>query len=305
MELMDKPPENCICCNGTEHEILYDFGDKKYLRCLSCKLVSVSPLLTDEYLNARANHWSADYHMNPLKINQHFSTDFQLTAYKTNLDLIRPYRKNNRLLDLGCSIGGFLMAAKIDGWQEHGIDISLSVNVAIEKGLNAKQGYLGDFDYPNDYFDVITLFDVIEHINNQEKVLKQIFSLLRPGGILFIITPNFGGITSRILKSKWSAVTPDDHVYLFTQQSLADLLTNNEFEVVKNFTYDINLPEYKNIFRSRSSGDEGRQIDQMNKRKFIQGVVNNGFLQEVRNAVNYIVCHLNIGDRLFVMAKKN
>lgn len=301
---MDKPLENCVSCNGTDHETMYVVGDKKYLRCLSCKLVSVSPKQNDEYLKERANHWSVDYHTHPLKVNQHYSTDFQRAAYKTNLDLIRPYRKNNRLLDLGCSIGGFLMAAKNDGWQEHGIDISQSVNVAIEKGLNAQQGYLSDFDYPNDYFDVITLLDVIEHINNQEKLLKQIFSLLRPGGILFLITPNFGGITSRILKSKWSAVTPDDHVFLFSQQSLAALLTNKGFEVVKNITYDINLPEYKNIFRSRSSGDEARRNDQMDKRKFIQSVVNNGLLKEVRNAVNYLVCHLNIGDRLFVIAKK-
>lgn len=302
---MDQPPGNCICCNGTEYEGLYIFGDKKYLRCLSCKLVSVNPLPSDEYLKARANHWSAEYHMDPIKINQHFSKDFQLTAYKAILDFIRPYRKYNRLLDLGCSIGGFLMAAKNDGWQEYGIDVSQSVNVAIDKGLNAKQGHLGDFDYPNDYFDVITLFDVIEHISDQDKLLKQIYSLLRPGGILFIITPNFGGITSRILKKKWSAVTPEDHVFLFTQQSLANLLTYKGFEVVKNFTYDINLLEYKNIFRSRLIVDEDRRIAQMNKRRFIQGVVNNGFLQKARNAVNYIVRHLKIGDRLFVIGKKN
>ena len=100
-------------------------------------------------------------------------------------------------------------------------------------------------------------------------------------------------------------MTPEDHVFLFTQQSLANLLTYKGFEVVKNFTYDINLLEYKNIFRSRLIVDEDRRIAQMNKRRFIQGVVNNVFLQKARNAVNYIVRHLKIGDRLFVIGKKN
>jgi len=302
---MMKSIENCIGCNSDDYVELYEFGESKYVRCTQCKLISVHPLPTDDHLKERAEHWSLQYHTNSLKIQQHYSKEFQLAAYSNILNLIRPYKKNRRLLDLGCSIGGFLMAAKNDGWIEYGIDVSPSVNVAIGKGLNARQGFLRDFNFPFEFFDVITMFDVIEHIGNQEELFEQLFSLLRPGGIVFIITPNFEGISSRLLKKNWSAVTPEDHVYLFTAQSLANIIKNKGFKVVKVFTFDINITEYKNSFRSRSKVDEGRLIGQMNRRRLIQRIVDSNLLQGIRNVANSVINLLKIGDRLIVICKRN
>ena len=101
---------------------------------------------------------------------------------------IYPKKKaNERLLDLGCGNGSFLLRARCAGWDVVGLDPDpKAVEVACSQGLDVRLGDLGTLDPSIEQFDVITLAHVIEHVHHPAKVLEACYRLLRTGGFLWI-----------------------------------------------------------------------------------------------------------------------
>ena len=129
-----------------------------------------------------------------------------------------------RLLDVGCGAGDFLAVAVAAGYEAEGIDVSeAAAEICREKGLKARSGDLLEEDF-DDRFDVITLWDVVEHLRDPIAVLRRAGELLRPGGLLFAKVPAFGDLSVRL-----SATFPrfaglllgaPSHVQYFTKSTL-------------------------------------------------------------------------------------
>lgn len=130
-----------------------------------------------------------------------------------------------KLLDVGCALGDCLIEAKKSGWKEtRGIEVSkYAAEYAKKRGLNVKNGYLKKNSYPKNYFDVILYQDVIEHISDPLDEVKKAKSFLKPGGLLFMVTPDVDGIWHKLLGKSWYHYKPGEHVTYFSQRSLAKL----------------------------------------------------------------------------------
>ena len=127
------------------------------------------------------------------------------------------------ILDFGCGKGIFLKIAKKFGYQAFGYDID----------PRAAADYYSLKEIPNRFFDAVVCFDVIEHVDDPQKILKNIGRKLKPNGLLFITTPNRLGLAGRIIKNKFLGLVPGGHKNIFTLSQLENLLKAAGFKVIE------------------------------------------------------------------------
>ena len=108
------------------------------------------------------------------------------------------------LLDVGCSSGAFLASAKALGFMETGVEPAVEpATAAMKSGLNVKHGFLHDLRLAGNYYDIVTMFEVIEHIKEPLKLLKECCRILKAGGLVVIGTGNTDSWTVHFMKEKW------------------------------------------------------------------------------------------------------
>jgi len=146
--------------------------------------------------------------------------------------LPKPKPGVDRLLDVGCGNGKFLKDAQLAGWQCYGVDFDpQAVETAKRQGAHVWQGTLIEQKFPDNYFNAITLSHVIEHVHQPKDFLRECRRILKPGGILWIATPNNNSVIEKWFKKNWLACIPPQHLILFNQHILRELLEKIDFSV--------------------------------------------------------------------------
>jgi 2-polyprenyl-3-methyl-5-hydroxy-6-metoxy-1,4-benzoquinol methylase len=162
------------------------FSRHGLMQCRHCRFVFMGRIPSVEELKTYYSQYSYSGE------RVHFISRHTLKSYNQLLDEWKPYRKTNRLLDSGCGLGWFLSVARERGWEVYGTEFSqAAVSICSEKGIHMKEGALSVSMFEENYFDVITSFEVMEHLNNPHVELRAISRLLRPGGLFYCTTPNF------------------------------------------------------------------------------------------------------------------
>jgi 2-polyprenyl-3-methyl-5-hydroxy-6-metoxy-1,4-benzoquinol methylase len=130
-----------------------------------------------------------------------------------------------RLLDIGCGNGTFLLKAREAGWQVVGIDPDpKAIEMARQFGLDTHVGFIDVLDGQAECFDVITLSHVIEHIHDPRAALSAIQRLLKPGGMLYLETPNIQSLGFSIFGKNWRGIESPRHVVLYSICGVQHLL---------------------------------------------------------------------------------
>jgi SAM-dependent methyltransferase len=136
-----------------------------------------------------------------------------------------------RLLDVGCGSGAFLTQMAALGWRAEGVDPDpAAVAAARRTGVEARLGTLADLELNEEAFDAITLSHVIEHLHDPAEDLRRLHRLLRPGGQLWIGTPNLEALSFRRFGCHWRGLEPPRHLVLFRRASLERILRRTGFE---------------------------------------------------------------------------
>jgi SAM-dependent methyltransferase len=152
-----------------------------------------------------------------------------------------------RILDIGCSDGEFLEYAMEFGWEPYGIEISQeSFSKACEKRIMVYNQELRETKFPDNYFDCVTLWDVIEHYISPKQELNEIYRILKPNGKLFISTPNHrkGIITGK----NWFGYNASyEHLFYFEPATLINMLISVGFKIDDCFTHDIGDWTFKSV----------------------------------------------------------
>lgn len=167
------------------------------------------------------------------------------SGLKSEIDFEIMYLKEKpgaSLLDVGCGNGRFLELMQKLGWQTEGVEVDKkAVEVCRDKGLTVKLGELREQNYPDNFFDVVTLGDVIEHLPEPLAVLKECRRILKKNGFLVMITPNTKSRLHRIFKDKWFHLDPPRHLYLFSADNLKQLMEQAGFQKIKTWLTARNL----------------------------------------------------------------
>lgn len=126
----------------------------------------------------------------------------------------------SRLLDIGCGAGGYMLAARELGCPAVGLEPSLEHStVGRSLGLDIRSGYFTAGIFPAGSFDIVLLSHVIEHIYDPKRFLREVFEVVKPGGVLVVVTPNADSLVARICGPYWTMLKPVDHVSLLSERS--------------------------------------------------------------------------------------
>lgn len=184
------------------------------LRCPSCSLVWLSQP------------------PNPGEMHRHYTDAYDRLISAAGQNSPQRWRDRNKtlaqhkrsgaLLDLGCSSGSFLESLSVGDWKLHGIEMSTESARTAEERTGA-QVFVGDILgawFPPESFDVITCFDVFEHLYEPRRVMARVGEWLKPGGIFYVLVPNVDSAEGRVFGSYWHGLELPRHLFHYSPASL-------------------------------------------------------------------------------------
>ena len=168
-------------------------------------------------------------------------------TFSERLKKIEKKYGKGRLLDVGCALGDCLVEANKLGWKDaEGLEVSdYAYEFAKKRGLKILVGSLNEKNFEENTFGVVLYQDVIEHITNPLEELKKVFRILKPKGIIYIVTPDIEGLWSKLLGPLWYHYKPIEHVSYFSQNTIKKALNNAGFvNISSSKTYHVLSIEY-------------------------------------------------------------
>jgi SAM-dependent methyltransferase len=199
-------------------------------RCQSCSLVWISnPPLPEEM----GSHYGMDYHRAITTGAETFPERWELHRKR-----VSQFKQSGSVLDIGCSSGSFLNALKTSNWRLHGIEMSPdeAQRARSRTGAEVFVGEIQDASFPENSFDLITCFDVLEHVYNPKECLEKVQYWLKPGGVFFVFIPNIEAWEARFFSSYWYGLEIPRHLFHFSPESLRQLTTRVGLQEVSQTT---------------------------------------------------------------------
>jgi len=195
-------------------------GPWTYLQCPNCRLILLHPVPEASVLRS---YYNSSYQVSFDKYNK----DVRRGAAPMLADLRPKFPRRGRLLEVGCSYGGFLNEAHHDGWDVTGVELSeFAARYAREqRGLRVFTGTLEnrikDLGEP---FDVVVMLHVIEHVPEPIQLLETCRKLTKPNGLLLLKTPNVTSLVARLAGATWQWLSPPAHLWLYSPGTIGRLL---------------------------------------------------------------------------------
>lgn len=241
---------NCNLCGADDTEFLFIKDNCRVVRCKRCGLAYINPRVAKEQLKDR---YAGDYSLGYIA-----KVASKRKRAKKIVKRIFKFKKKGRFLDIGSSAGFILEAARERGFEPYGVEISPhALRYAREKlELNVFDAYLEDAHFPDDFFDVVTMYSLLEHLPDPHKLLKDVSRIIKHDGLIEIWTPNIGHRRARRMGREWQNIIPD-HLYYFSLETLKKMLEKAGLRLYKNqFTLKDGLKVYAMPEKQNSKIDE-------------------------------------------------
>ena len=230
----------CLFCGVMDERLCFRDEPFRVVQCRRCGLTYVNPRLPTERLHQmyQEEYWASDRAMEFGYSAYLAEEPLYRRTYRRRMSVIRRYKPQpGALLDVGCAAGFFLSVAAEEGWRPTGVELSAPMVEYAATKLHlhdVRRGDLLSLELPGHAFDVITLWDVLEHLEDPPAHLRAARHLLAPDGILVIETQNVASSFARLLGRRWQHYKHAEHLYHFDPRTLERLLTEAGFAVVEN-----------------------------------------------------------------------
>ena len=281
----------CPLCGSESFGLVFE----PIKRCRGCGLCLVNPLG-----DFRGEKETEEYFLNDYLPLHVANRENSLAERRAHIAAISRYFRlpvRPCLLDVGCALGFMLQEAKAAGWDPAGVETSeFAAHYAAEHaGCPVFAGTLQEAAFAADSFDVVTLMDVIEHVPDPPSLMTEIYRVLRPRGVVFLVTPNFSSFFVRLYGPRAYGVWPDQHVVYFQPSTMAKLLRRAGFASVITGSKDFYPDNLRRLLRRRAThGEPGI------KAAFSAQAP----LGRARQVANRILMHAPLGDKLIAFAQK-
>lgn len=238
---------NCLVCNANNYEIVNVNNQSKvesnkgiinplrvWVRCKNCGTIYPNPIPKESALNKY-------YSLFAKNVNESVNNRFEFLIRLSNERLQRienlfsnQSTNNLKLIDIGTGPGVFVATAIDRGWDAKGLELAEKNCVYAKESFNIDliNKDIKNFD-PDEKFDVITLFEVIEHLRNPNQILQKLNSLLKSNGILVLATPIKDSVYGKKMKEKSIFWTTVAHLFYFEKRVIESILKDNGLEVFK------------------------------------------------------------------------
>jgi 2-polyprenyl-3-methyl-5-hydroxy-6-metoxy-1,4-benzoquinol methylase len=204
-------------------EVLID----QLVRCRQCGLQYLTPRLQQSVIINSYSNGSDEIFVSQAGARE--------ATFNRCLDVVeQAYPKKGRILDIGTAGGSFLSVAKKRGWEVSGCEPNrwLTQWCKANYGIEVFPGTIFDMKVADASCDVVTLWDVLEHVPDPDAVLKECRRILKPGGLLVINYPDISSSVARLMGRKWVFLL-SIHLYYFTPQTIKKMLIKNDFKPFK------------------------------------------------------------------------
>ena len=232
---------DCHLCGSRERRLKFKEGPFAVVTCTRCDLTYVTPRLVDRALLDQVydeGYWRSDAPKDRGYGDYRSDAPLYLATYRRRMRVVRRhFPRPGRVLDVGCAAGYFLSVMQENGWKVTGLEPSDAIRPQAEERLgreNVRAGLLGQVDLPAGGFDLITMWDVIEHIPDAVGAAREVRRHLAPGGKFLIETQDVRSLAARVLGRRWQHYKHAEHIYHFHRRTMADLLGRAGFRVLEN-----------------------------------------------------------------------
>jgi 2-polyprenyl-3-methyl-5-hydroxy-6-metoxy-1,4-benzoquinol methylase len=238
-------PRSCPTCGSVEARPELDKDHMRLVRCRPCDLVYVSPTFDEShYQEVYASQEYQDI-VRDLGIKSH---DYRVERFgKERVELMARHLAvpRPRYLDVGCSTGFVVEAARDAGWDAVGIDLNPSaVEFGRDRGLDLQTVALENGGFDDASFDAVSLFDVLEHLIAPAETLRACARLLRPGGIVFMYVPNYDSASRLLMGKDAHFIWPTHHLNYYTPSTVQDLLAREGLDTAYLATEGLDVVDY-------------------------------------------------------------
>lgn len=283
----------CLLSGSEDLKPLKGYEDHYLVKSKPLGFVFCSRIPTEEELQAHYAQYSRVEYYSPITKKR----------YQQLLHEWEPYRKTNKILDIGCGTGFFLETAKEKGWEVYGTEYTTNaMEICKAKGINMQQGRLKAEWYAPEMFDIVTSFEVLEHINNPVEEVKNINTILRKRGLFYLTTPNFNAAERLILKDKYNVIEYPEHLCYYTPKTLNYLLSHNGFRKVQIMTTGISLSRIK-ASMGKGQEDKAQPCEQVlsagnTDEKWRRRIEANDLIKLGKNLINLVLDIFHVGNSL-------
>ncbi len=261
----------CPICSSTNNKVLYHSRPRRgysIVGCDLCGLQYIDPMLSSDeqqilYQADYFHAWGLGADINTgLDESYALVADMKRRTFRRYLHTIRQFCPGGgRLLEIGCAFGFFLEEASNFGYDVYGAELASDAAnkaAAILGHQRVRQGDFQSLDYEPGSFDLIVMLDVIEHFNQPRDVLTKIYSLLAPGGYVFLVTPNTASFSRYVMGGRWMHYKLEHSVY-FDKRSLRYLsdhigFRRLEFRTARKSLNGHYLQHYASVYMTQYGG---------------------------------------------------
>ena len=214
------------------------------------------------------------------------------------------FRQTGRLLDIGFGEGGLLTVAEKNAWECYGTELSpQSLKYGRERNWKVSKDALTDDRFPEEGFDVVTLVELIEHVPNPDDFLQTAYALLRPGGLLYLTTPNTQSINRRWLGIDWSVISPPEHIIIWSAAGMRKILSRNGFAPKKIRTEGFNPGEI--LAQLKAKKNTKVEINRNETAYALnEAFTSSSWRRMVKTSINHGLSAVRLGDGIKVWAIK-
>jgi 2-polyprenyl-3-methyl-5-hydroxy-6-metoxy-1,4-benzoquinol methylase len=236
----------CPTCgsDAARHEL--DKDHLRLVRCTACDLVYVNPTFDEAHY--KSVYASQDYQdiVRDLGIKSHDYRVQRFGAERVRLMAEHlPAVRSPRYLDVGCSTGFVVEAARASGWEAIGVDLNPSaIEYGRSRGLDVRAVDLEEAGFDPESFDAVSLFDVLEHLLDPVRTLRACTRLLRNGGIVFLYVPNYDSASRLLMGKDAHFIWPTHHLNYYTPATIRDLMTRESLDTVYLATEGLDVADY-------------------------------------------------------------
>jgi 2-polyprenyl-3-methyl-5-hydroxy-6-metoxy-1,4-benzoquinol methylase len=214
---------DCPVCHGTRFQSLFKKQREPFVSCDDCGLVLINPRPRFEAVAATYDTgYSRGY------IDKAAKKIARCRRWVNRI--VRRHGPVGRWLDVGCSAGFVVAAAEEAGFDAFGVELEPAAVEYGRRELGLTNLAIGTFEaqaYPRDYFDVISMYDVIEHVPDLNGTVAELARVLKPTGVIEIRTPDVGHWSTPTDLSTWKEIKPSEHLYYFNLATLSRLFAQH------------------------------------------------------------------------------
>jgi len=285
----------CPACRSSEYRPFGAKGGHALLHCGGCGTIYAGTRPCERAIDELYDHYydHASFKLHPV-------TGAALDRLARSFSALR---STNRWLDVGYGAGGLLSVAECHGWSCHGVEVSpRALRFGAERGWLVAES-MAAACFPTAGFDVVTMIELIEHITEPDEVFARAARWLRPGGLLYVTTPNARSLSRRILGLDWSVIAPPEHLTIWSPQGLCEALVRAGFVPGRVRAEGLNPSELRARLRPARPGappfNRNRAALELN-----EIFSRSPFRRSLKAAINGGLSLLAAGDRLKVWATR-